>query len=262
MTEAHRPRLLRLRLIASLCLCVWLYPVTGHAAPPSKKCKGLEGRDIIYGIGSSMMGSDLGPMLKRRLKEQGHTFRKWGKASSGLARPDFHDWPAKGGSVARKLKPKVFVVALGTNDYQAIRKGRRWIKFGTEQWKEEYAKRIDTMLAILSGKKRRRAVIWMGPIAFEGKMSERRGPMVNALMRDRVNAFDGPVFFVDGYQKTIQKNGRPVRFFRHPKKGKTVKARASDNIHLSTQAVHWLIANPILEAINRCIPPKKTEPKS
>ena len=262
MTEAHRPRLLRWRLISWLCLCVWLCPVTGHSAPPSNKCKNLDGRDLIYGIGSSMMGSDLGPMLERRLKEQGLKFRKWGKASSGLARPDFHDWPEKARSVARKLKPKIFVVALGTNDYQAIRKGRRWIKFGTKKWKEEYAKRVDTMLTNLSGKKRCRAVIWMGPISFEGKMSERRGPTVNAIMKERVNAFDGPVFFVDGYRKTIQKNGRPVQFFRHPKNNKTIKARASDNIHLSTQAVHWLIANPILSAINRCIAPKKKDPKS
>ena len=262
MKGAHRPQFVGQFLIASLCLCVWVCPVAGQASPPSKKCKRLEGRDLIYGIGSSMMGSDLGPMLQRRLKTKGHKFRKWGKASSGLARPDFHDWPAKGRSVARKLKPKIFVVALGTNDYQAIRKGRRWIKFGTKQWKEEYAKRVDTMLANLSGKKRRRAVIWMGPIAFEGKMAERRGPTVNAIMKERVNAFDGPVFFVDGYRKTIQKNGRPLQFFRHPKKGKTVKARASDNIHLSTQAVYWLIANPILDAINRCFPPKKTDPKS
>lgn len=252
----------RTAVLVALSIGALVTPSHSDAAPPSKKCKKLEGRDLIYGIGSSMMGSDLGPMLERRLKAQGHKFQKWGKASSGLARPDFHDWPLRGRQVARRKTPKVFVVALGTNDYQAIRKGRKWIKFGTKKWKEEYAKRVDTMLANLSGEKRQRAVIWMGPISFSGNMSERRGPVVNAIMKERVKAFNGPAFFVDGYRRTLQKNGRPISFFRHPKKGKKVKARASDNIHLSTQAVHWLIANPILEAINRCLPPKKTEPKS
>ena len=238
-----------------------LLPISVPAATPLSQCKKLKGKDLIYGIGSSMMGSDLGPMLKTRLSARGHKFRKWGQASSGLARPDFHDWPKQAKKVAKRQRPKVFIVALGSNDYQDLKHGKRWVKFGSKKWEKLYAERIDKMLTAMTGPKKQRAVIWMGPIAFKGKRAERRGPIVNDLMRKRVKAFDGPVFFVDGYKKTLTAKGRPLRTFKHPKSGKSIRARSKDNIHLSTQAVHWLVANPILKILDRCLPPKKSPPK-
>ena len=216
------------------------------------KCPKVSSKPMVYGVGSSTMGTTLGASLKEQLKERGVAFRKWGKASSGLARPEFHDWPKSIRQVVRQKNPDIFVISLGTNDFQALYDSGKWIKLKkSEQWKKTYRSRIEDVLEKASGRDRKRMVIWITPTIFNSSKAIRAGKWIHDLIVEVADEFGGPVFVVDAYARTT-KGGEPLQFFK-TNTGKTLSIYASDNIHLTQSAVEHLMVKPVLELIDPCI---------
>lgn len=87
------------RPLSILWLSVALVAAASTAS--AARCKLPKG-GFIYAIGSSTLGSPLGELLDKALTRRGFKFRKWAKASSGLARPDFFHWPSKVPEVIRE----------------------------------------------------------------------------------------------------------------------------------------------------------------
>jgi hypothetical protein len=227
------------------------------AAEPSRAmCPKTDKDPIVYGIGGSTMGSVLGPMLKTVFAEQKVEFSRWGKASSGLARPDFHDWPAEAPRLMKKHDPDIVVVSLGTNDYQPLWVEGNWVQQEDARWETLYGERVDALLEATAGKKKQRLVIWSGPYAFEGKNANVRAPIVNRIMRERVEAFakgGGKAIFHDAYAAT-SKDGKPLKKAKLSSKkgGKAEDIRQDDGIHLTAEAVRVLLADPIVELVMPC----------
>lgn len=209
----------------------------------------------VYGIGSSTMGALLGPMLKNMVaKRHKATMKFWGKASSGLARPDFHDWPKLVAGLMGKHRPHVVVVSLGTNDFQALKTDQgKWLRPVSPRWALRYGQRIDKMLKRLTGPKRRRPVIWIGPTSFPGENAARMGPKITALLRSRIEAFAGPVFLVDAWENTTDDEGRPGKVFQVEGMKKPLPMRGHDTIHLTAKAVRALMARPAADVIGTCL---------
>ena len=251
-------------LVAVFGPALGVVPTVGEAAAAKPftcpKATHASGRLLVYGVGSSTMGHPLGQMLRKELEPLGIDGRHWGKASSGLARPDFWDWAEKIPGVAAKHDPDVWVVALGGNDNQGLihfvaagRKGRlkrRWVNFNKDAWGQIYAKRVDRLLDLMSGPERRRAIVWMGPVGFFGR-SVTWGQRVSDIMRERVEAFDGPAVFVDLFGQTVV-NKRALSWFQPPGAKRRVKLRGGDKIHLSRPGVRWLMVEPVLELLRPC----------
>ena len=242
----------------------------GHVHPPRRAaersktpvdyergdvCPVVKGRPNAYAIGSSTLGSVLGPMLQRRVQERWRMgCRRWGVASTGLARPDFFDWPAEIPSLNHRYDPDFYIVSLGTNDAQPLRTRRGgWLRVDNPEWRRRYGQRVDRMLELLAGPERRRMIIWLGPLAFPAKNSRLLGPVISEILAERIAAFDGHAVFVDAYTSTLDGRGKPRATFRHPETGETVDARSDDGIHLSTTAARWLLAEPVLEHLARCL---------
>lgn len=243
-------------------LAALTFSATALAADGADRCPtNVKGEPKIYGIGGSTMGSVLGPMLQKVLKKHGIKFNRWGKASSGLARPDFHDWPATAPKMMDKHKPDIVVISLGTNDYQALYEKGNWVTQEDERWEKLYGERVDALLEAVAGKDKQRLVIWSGPYAFEGKNAVVRAPIVNRIMRERVEAFakaGGKAIFHDAYAATSD-NGKPLDHAELPgKKGKT-EIRQKDGVHLTEPAVEHLLANPIVEWVLPCFPKKDAQ---
>ncbi|PKN57991.1 MAG: hypothetical protein CVU56_07935 [Deltaproteobacteria bacterium HGW-Deltaproteobacteria-14] len=240
-------------LIATLFAALML-----TASPAAaQRCPATKGSPTVYAIGSSTLGSVLGPMLQRILKDDGIEMHRWGRASSGLARPDFHDWLALAPGLMAKHKPDIVVVSLGTNDFQPLYNKGKWVGLDSEKWEAIYAKRVDKLLTLTGGKKKQRLVIWMGPHAFAGERAEAQGPVVNRIMRERVEAYaaaGGNAVFVDAFGATLGRNGRPLEEAKLPGSSKVERIRTGDNIHLTTDGVRWLMAEPVLTYIRPCIP--------
>ena len=223
----------------------------------AQRCPATKGSPTVYAIGSSTLGSVLGPMLQRILKDDGVEMHRWGRASSGLARPDFHDWLALTPGLMSKHKPDIVVVSLGTNDFQPLYNKGKWVLLESKKWEAIYAKRVDKLLTQTGGKNKQRLVIWMGPHAFAGERAEAQGPVVNRIMRERVEAYaaaGGNAVFVDAFGATRGRNGRPLVEARLPGSSKVERIRTHDDIHLTTDGVRWLMAEPVLTYIRPCIP--------
>jgi hypothetical protein len=213
-------------------------------------------RRFIYGIGSSSMGSLLGPMLGRQIREHYHgaTFRKWGKAASGLARPDFHDWIAEVPSINADYDPDVYVVSIGTNDAQPLYSRRfKWIRKTDPRWRELYAERIDALLDLMAGEDRRRRIIWIGPNAFPKKNSRQLGPVIDELLAERIAAFDGDAHYIALYDATSPKPGEFIETVDVPGYKAPMRAWSDDGIHLSRFAVRALMIEPALALLDACL---------
>jgi len=222
------------------------------AAVASSKCRTQVPKDaFVYAVGSSTLGSPLSNQLDTALKKEGFRFRKWAKASSGLARPDFHDWPARMPEIVKEWSPDVFVVSLGTNDYQALFHNKKWIKHSDkERWINTYSKRVDRLLALAAGKKKQRMVVWVGPVPFNTPKGRNLSLRINRILKDRIKAFDGHAVFIDMRQKLMAK-GRPISTFRD-QRGKARKTYRDDNVHLTIAAVKHLMTRRIVESITAC----------
>jgi len=198
------------------------------------------------------MASWLGPALKKHFKKKPVKFTKRGVASSGLARPDFYNWPKEVAKLIRRKKPDMFVVAMGTNDFQSMRKGKKWIRFPKPEWKKTYAERVDEMLVTMSGPNRNRPIIWVGPTAFKRSNSRRFGPHISAIIRERIEAFAGPAYFIDAFAATSDKNHRPLKRMQVPGTKKFVKVLGGDNVHLTHKATRIVMTVPVLTRLVSC----------
>ncbi|MFO0746459.1 MAG: DUF459 domain-containing protein [Myxococcota bacterium] len=253
-----------MKMIASaLFLALGLATATTAQAgsPQILKCPTVSGDPLVYGIGGSTMGSLLGPMLEKVFEEHKVDFRRWGKASTGLARPDFHDWPKETPGIMKKHHPAVVVVSLGTNDYQPLWVGKgEWIQQDDPKWETEYGDRVDALLHAIADDDDDRLIIWSGPYAFEGDNAEKRAPIVNRIMRERVEAYaqaGGHAIFQDAYGPTADDDGKPLKeAVLAPKGKKAVKIRSKDGIHLTADAVRALLAQPIVDMVMPCFAKK------
>ena len=221
------------------------------AEPSTPKCPKVSAKPFVYGVGSSTMGTSLGKALESQLEATGARFQKWGKASSGLARPDFHDWPKAIKQVAKKKRPDVFVISLGTNDFQALYHKKKWVKLREEaKWKELYRRRIEESLEAASGRDRKRMVVWITPTIFNSRKAKKAGKWIRELILEVSEDFGGPVYIVDAYEKTT-KNGEPLEFFKADN-GKKYRIFGEDKIHLTQRAVDHLMVQPVLKWIAHC----------
>ena len=223
--------------------------------PPKKRLKkGRKSNLKVYAIGSSTMGNVLGAQLQKALKKEGVRMKYWGKASTGLARPDYHDWIEKAPGLMKKNKPDIVIVSLGTNDGQHLNAGKyKWIKFKDKKWGKEYANRVDKLLSLLAGKKRQRTVVWLGPTALPQERSAERMDRIRKIIRSRIRKFKGRAIFVDGIAQTTDSKGKIKQRISIPGRKSPVRARAKDNIHLTVHGVRWLLADPTLKRVRRCL---------
>ncbi len=229
------------------------------ARPAERRCPQVRGAPNVYMIGSSTMGTLLGPMLKRLFGAWDVESRRWGKASSGLARPDFHDWPKEVPELVRKYDPDVFVVSLGTNDFQPIKTKKGWIRTDDPAWDRVYAERVDRMLKAMSAG-RQRTILWIGPTAFASENARKMAPRISDIVKQRVAAFGGPVTYIDAYRRTLTRSGALIETVRDGSTGKRVKAYQGDGIHLTTEGVRWLLAEPVLRHLAPCLGVAKAGP--
>lgn len=228
------------------------------AAPdgPRAHCPAMGDTRFVYAFGSSTMASLLGPMLKQTFQRRWGDvqFRKWGKASSGMARPDFHDWIKEIPGLNEDYDPDVYIVNLGTNDAQPLWDAEdKWIHATTPEWKRRYGERVDAILELMAGEDHRRLIVWVGPTAFPSKNSRQIGPMVNEVLKERIEAFEGDAFYVDAFTTTSPKRGQYIKTVTLG--GKSYPAYGDDGVHLTNDAVKALLFRPLMKIVAPCLDP-------
>jgi hypothetical protein len=114
----------------------------------------------ILDIGDSL-GEDLGFGLANEFgSDPWVSIIQAAKGDTGLARPDFYDWPAALEDYLQQYRPGAVVVFLGANDGQGFVWQGNAVEFGTPVWLSVYTDRVDSMMSECqqAGAK----VLWVG----------------------------------------------------------------------------------------------------
>jgi hypothetical protein len=162
--------------------------------------------------------------------------------SSGLTRPDFHDWPAQAAAIAAAEDPDLWIVMLGANDAQDVRDaGGRFRHIGSEEWEAIYTDRIGALMdQLVEGD---RAVIWVGQPIMRDREFDESMAYVSDLYR-RQAAARSQVSFVDARAVFAGPDGGYADYLPVVG-GQLEQMRLGDGIHL-TRAGAARLAEQIL----------------
>lgn len=161
------------------------------------------------------------------------------KVSSGLARPDFFDWPAHFAQVLPAVDPDIVVVTLGGNDSQglAIADGTFIAQSPTgdaaddAEWRAEYGRRAGAVMDQLLADGR--TLVWVGI-----PNDDNDDVTVRLRVQDEVAKAEAAkrpgVVFVDTWSLFSGKEGGWAEYHVDPRDGQGKKVRASDGFHLNT----------------------------
>ena len=156
--------------------------------------------------------------------------------STGLARPDYFDWPAQWANQMVELDPEVVVLFIGANDHQDMvdAAGQRLIE-GSESWRDEWRARMIAALDILTTDDR--IVYWVTqPPMRDGALDA--GVRVINEVADEVLADRSEVLAIDIWE-LFGGDGAYQDRLTGPD-GDTITARISDGVHLSRPAASWV----------------------
>lgn len=194
-----------------------------------------DGAKILI-AGDSMIAGGFGIFLERALrKEHGYDVSRRGRSSSGMARPDFFNWPKEAQRLVDERKPDVTVLMFGGNDVQGLYMGKgEWIRWGEEGWNAEYARRVNVLADIFAPQQQQ--LFWVGLPIMRPEKFRNRCKVVNTIYRAemalRKNALfidtwdlltDADGGFIDKMEVKVSEDAKP----------KLMRVRAHDGIHLS-----------------------------
>lgn len=207
----------------------------------------------LYVAGDSEAGT-FAPYLERLMQQTGMVKTTLDyKVSSGLARPDFFDWPTYFAQRIPAVNPDIVVVTFGGNDAQGLRNvDKTWAVehtpgTGTDDtdWRAEYGKRVGAAMDYLGGDNR--TLIWVGipnddsPAVTARLQVQNEVVMAEAAKRPKV-------VFVDTWKRFSGLNGGYASAVQDPRDGQFQEVRASDGFHLNVTGAE-ILALDIAEAI-------------
>ncbi len=228
-------------------------PTTTSTEPPVKEVVAPSAADPaeVLILGDSDAGT-FGPYLKTLLDGYGMVTTSLDyKVSSGLARPDFFDWPAHMREVVPQINPDVVIATFGGNDAQGLRNlDQSWAvarepSAEDTEWRDEYGRRVGDAMDYLSDGNR--TLIWVG-------IPNDDNPEVTARMQVqdqvvRAEAAKRPkVMFIDTWKRFSGRNGGWAEFVVDPRDGEGKDVRADDGFHLNENGAE-ILAIDIAEAV-------------
>ena len=166
-----------------------------------------------------------------------------GRASTGLVRDDFYDWPAALDRLLTQHEVDIAVVSVGMNDRQPITAGGAiHPRFG-DAWHRLYGERVDRMMQRLVGAGI--PAYWMGMPASGGRRFSQGMRTINAVFEAR--AFANRVTFVPTWDLTTDAAGNYTPYGQDAE-GRTGRVRDSDGFHF-THFGSRVLAGRLLEAM-------------
>lgn len=203
--------------------------VTPTAADPAR----------VLIAGDSDAGT-FGPYLQSLLGETGIVTTSLDyKVSSGLARPDFYDWPAHFRDSIPTSLPDIVIVTFGGNDSQGLTdlSGTFIVDQATgeaggdAEWREEYGRRVGEVMDFLSADGRK--LIWVGIPNDDNPDVTARLAVQNEVVMEQAAARP-QVAFVDTWKRFSGRSGNWAEYVVDPRDGQAKDVRADDGFHLNT----------------------------
>ncbi len=229
-------------------------PVTAPPVtePPNTGPPSPDNKAKVYIVGDSDAGT-FGPYLQQLVDGTAVAETELNyKVSSGLARPDFYNWPEELASALPAVDPDIVVATFGGNDSQGLSAFQEELQFvigdpldNEAEWTEEYTKRAGDVMDLLLEDDR--TVIWVG-------IPNDDNPDVTAklALQDRAAkaaaAARPEVIFIDTWARFSGRDGNWAEFVIDPRDGEGKDVRADDGFHLNTTGAE-ILALDIAQAV-------------
>jgi len=213
--------------------------VPENTGPPSP-----DNKATVYIVGDSDAGT-FGPYLQQLVDGTAvaETALNY-KVSSGLARPDFYNWPDELARALPEVQPDIVVATFGGNDSQGLSAFQEELEFvigdpldNEEEWSVEYTKRAGDVMDLLLEDDR--TVIWVGipnddnpDVTAKLAIQDRAAKAAAAARPD--------VIFVDTWARFSGRDGNWAEFVIDPRDGEGKDVRADDGFHLNTNGAEIL----------------------
>jgi hypothetical protein len=204
----------------------------------------------VFIVGDSDAGT-FGPYLQTLLDGTGivETSLDY-KVSSGLARPDFFDWPAEIDRKLPEVNPDIVVATFGGNDAQGLSVESGEFIIGDPvaneaEWTEEYQQRVGAVMdQLMEGG---RTLIWVGiPNDDNPEVTARMAIQDQAAKAAAAERPD--VIFIDTWTRFSGRDGGWAEFVIDPRDGEGKDVRADDGFHLNTTGAE-ILAIDIAQAV-------------
>lgn len=184
-----------------------------------------------------VIGDSLSIPLGKHLEEYfakipGIHFKRLGRVSSGLARPDFFDWENTLRGLADTMQPSTVVIMIGTNDNQSLRRKNGTVThFGDKDWEREYVRRIDRLVEICRKNNPKVNIFWVGAPIMGRPDLTKDVKHINGVIQAYCERQPG-CHYVDTWDALADEQGRFTDFLVD-KRGEKVRVRTGDGVHLS-----------------------------
>ena len=206
------------------------------STPPTYRTPSPADPVRILVAGDSLMGW-IGPALTQGLEGEPIKVTEDWKVSTGLARPDSFNWPARLEQEMGRQNPEIIVVGFGGNDAQDMITDDGRVSVGSPEWAAEYQRRVAQILNAIEGPNR--TVYWIGlPKTTRGDI-EKAAPAMARAARTEIAARPWahyidtlPTLSPDGIYTAYLSNGS----------GGEVKVREDDGVHPNIDGARRIVA--------------------
>jgi hypothetical protein len=166
------------------------------------------------------------------------------KVSSGLARPDFYNWPDELAAALPAVDPDIIVATFGGNDAQGLSAFQEELEFvvgdpvsNEAEWTTEYTKRAGDVMDLLLEDER--TVIWVGIPNDDNPDVTARLAIQDRAAKAAADARPG-VTFIDTWARFSGREGNWAEFVIDPRDGEGKDVRADDGFHLNVNGAEIL----------------------
>jgi uncharacterized protein len=153
-----------------------------------------------------------------------------GRISTGLARPDYFNWPYTMRRIVERFDPDLVIVMLGENDHQSLQTvhGDREAQIGTSEWPPTYRERVLRMMRIATSKGAK--VVWAGlPISADFGLRE------HSRRQNEIFGFaasiSNDVAYFDAWDRFREPRGGYTAYFREGRR--VILIREGDGLHFN-----------------------------
>jgi hypothetical protein len=187
-------------------------------------------RKLRVAIVGDSLAAGLGYFAERVFRPRLVRVSGQGRISTGLARPDYFNWPYTMRRIVARFDPDLVIVMLGENDHQSLQdvRGNREAQIGTSEWPPAYRDRVLTMMRIATS--RGAKVVWAGlPIAKDLRFSQ-HSRRQNDIIEFAANISNGVAYF-DAWDTFRDPKGGYTAYFREGRR--VVLIREGDGLHFN-----------------------------
>ena len=201
--------------------------------------------------GDSLMAS-LGPQMKRALDGyENLTLIPIGKGSTGLARPDFYNWPEVLEKNLIEHKPHIVVMWIGTNDTQNIYGMKGLGEPLSHAWQKAYYNKLVEIINLV--RRYNAKLIFMSPPVmdkqpFDSKLNSITTLMAWTCKKGKVGFINTRPILADDKCKYVHRKTMPT--------GETADIRTPDHIHITANGNN-LVMEKLLPMLSSALPGAK-----